>query len=139
MGDKSLRTEPNAKTDALAHAVIGGAIEVHRALGSGFLEEVYARALALELRSRGIAFEPEKSIRVNYKGQVVGEGKLDLLVGACLIVELKAVQTLAPIHTAQVIAYLKATGLTLGLLINFNVVRLRDGIRRIVLSPDNDA
>ena len=88
---------------------------------------------------RGIAFEPEKSIRVNYKGQVVGEGKLDLLVGACLIVELKAVQTLAPIHTAQVIAYLKATGLTLGLLINFNVVRLRDGIRRIVLSPDNDA
>lgn len=139
MRSRSGRTEPDAKMDAFAHAVIGAAIEVHRELGPGFDEKIYARSFAIELRSRGIPFEPEKTVKVSYKGQLVGEGNLDILVGGCLIVELKAVQTLAPIHTAQVIAYLKATRLTLGLLINFNVMRLKDGIRRIVLSPDDEA
>jgi len=134
----SRSSEPDSRTDTLAHSVLGAAIEVHRALGPGFLEEVYAKALIVELRARGIAFERRKSIRVEYKGQLVGEGELDFLVGGCLVVELKAVRALAQIHTAQVIAYLKATGLTLGLLINFNVVRLKDGIRRIVLSPGDD-
>lgn len=137
--ERTRRSEPSAKIDALAHAVIGAAIDVHRTLGPGFLEDVYARALGIELRSRRIPFEPKKRVRVSYKGELVGEGELDILVDGCLIVELKAVQTLAAVHTAQVIAYLKATGLTLGLLINFNVVRLRDGIRRIVLSTSDEA
>ena len=138
MGEDAPRVEPDEKTDALAHAVIGAAIEVHRALGPGFLEEVYANALAIELRLRGIPFELQKRVRVDYKDHVVGEGRLDFLVGACLVVELKAVQALAAIHTAQVISYLKATGQTLGLLINFNVALLKDGIRRVVLTASDD-
>ena len=81
--------EPDASTDALAHAVIGAAIEVHRHLGPGFLEEVYEEALCLELRLRQIPFERQKLVRIDYKGEYVGEGRLDLLVGDRLVVELK--------------------------------------------------
>jgi GxxExxY protein len=88
----------------------------------------------VELNLRGIPFERQKSMGVDYKGHPVGEGRLDLLVDGCLIVELKAVEALAPIHTAQVLSYLKATRLPLGLLINFNVPVLKSGIKRIVLS-----
>lgn len=129
------RREPEERTDALARAVIGAAIEVHRLLGPGYLEEIYGRALQVEFRLRGIPFEAQKTVGVEYKGQAVGEGRLDFLVGGCLVVELKAVEGLAPIHTAQVISYLKATGVVLGLLINFNVVLLKHGLRRIVLTP----
>lgn len=126
--------EPNENTDRLAHAVIGAAIEVHRRLGPGFLEEVYEEALCVELRLRQIPFERQKRIPLEYRGEVVGEPKLDLLVGEAVVVELKAVKALAPIHRAQVISYLKAARLHLGLLINFNVLLLRDGIQRIVSS-----
>jgi GxxExxY protein len=126
--------EPQASTDELAHAVIGAAIEVHRHLGPGFLEEVYEQALCLELRLRQIPFERQKPVRVDYKGEYVGEGRLDLLVGDQLIVELKAVKAFAPIDKAKVISYLKASGRHLALLINFNVSMLRDGIQRIVQS-----
>jgi len=129
------RAEPDERTDVLARSVIGAAIEVHRALGPGFLEEVYENALAIEMRSRKIPFERQKGFRVDYKGDLVGEGRMDFFVGSCLVVELKAVQVLAAVHTAQVISYLKATGLTLGLLINFNVSLLKQGIRRVVLTP----
>ena len=129
-----MRREPDKKTDELAKAVIGAAIEVHRVLGPGYLESVYDEAMAVELNLRGVAFERQKGMSVDYKGHAVGEGRLDLVVDGCLIVELKAVETLAPIHTAQVISYLKATQLPLGLLINFNVPLLKDGIRRIILS-----
>lgn len=122
--------EPERETDELAHAVIGAAIEVHRVLGPGFLEEVYEQALCVELRLRGIPFERQKPA----KGEYVGEGRLDLLVNDRLVVELKAVREIAPIHTAIVLSYLKATGRRLALLINFKVPQLRDGIRRIVLS-----
>jgi len=124
--------EPDSAVDQLAHAVIGAAIEVHRLLGPGFLEEVYEQALAVELVERGVPFLRQVIIAVNYKGQKVGEGRLDLLAGGILIVELKAVDKLAPIHTAQVMSYLKTTGLQLGLLINFNVPILKEGIRRVV-------
>jgi GxxExxY protein len=107
---------------------------VHRQLGPGFLEAVYEEALAIELSLRDIPFSRQKSVTIHYKTRVAGERRLDLLVADSLIVELKAVNTLAPIHTAQVVAYLKATGIHLGLLINFNSVFLKDGIRRIVLS-----
>ncbi|HLG13366.1 MAG TPA: GxxExxY protein [Blastocatellia bacterium] len=129
------REEPSEELDRLAYAVIGAAIEVHRVLGPGYLESVYEEALCLELARRRIPFTRQVAIAVAYKGDIVGEGRLDLLVGGILVVELKAVEALAPIHTAQVISYLKTTGHPLGLLINFNVVVLKDGgIRRIVLS-----
>ncbi len=126
--------EPDKQLDQLAHAVIGAGIEVHRALGPGFLESVYEDALCLELNLRNIHFDRQYVIAVNYKGHQVGEGRLDILVERRLIVELKAVEELAPIHTAQALSYLKATGLKLALLMNFNVPTLKDGIRRIVLS-----
>jgi GxxExxY protein len=128
------RTEPGQKLDELARAVIGAAIEVHRVLGPGLLEAVYEEALCIELELRGIPFVRQPAMIVEYKGKKVGEGKADLLVGEALIVELKAVDALADIHLAQVISYLKVSGKHLGLLINFNVSILKEGIKRIVLS-----
>ena len=116
----------------LTEAVIGAAIEVHRHLGPGYLEATYEQALCIELNLRGIAFDRQHPIHLIYKGHPVGEGKLDLLVDRRLIVELKAVDVLNHIHEAQVISYLKATGYDLGLLINFNVSTLVDGVKRIV-------
>ncbi len=126
--------EPSKRVDGLAREVIGAAIEVHRHLRPGFLESVYEEALVVELGLRGIPFERQRPIPVSYKERNVGEGRIDLLVGNELIVELKAVDGLAPIHKAQVISYLKAMGLHLGLLINFNVPVLRAGVQRVVLS-----
>jgi GxxExxY protein len=124
--------EPSAELDALAHRVIGGAIEVHRLLGPGFLESVYEEALCVEFALRDIRFVRQVPIGVAYKGKMVGEARLDLLVADSLVVELKAVESIAPIHVAQVLSYLKATGLRLGLLISFNVSVLQRGIKRIV-------
>jgi GxxExxY protein len=129
-----MRREPGERIDGWAHAVIGAALEVHQLLGPGYLESVYEEALSVELELRGISYERQKTIAVDYKGRAVGEGRLDLLVGGCLVVELKAVEAIAPIHVAQVISYLKATELPLGLLINFNVPLLKNGIQRVILS-----
>jgi GxxExxY protein len=126
--------EPDAETDRLAQEVIGAAIEVHRALGPGFLESLYEQAMSIELGLRGISSQRQVPVAVDYKGHSIGESRLDMLVEGKLIVELKAVDQFAPIHTAQVMSYLKATGHRLGLLINFNVVRLKDGVKRVVLS-----
>ena len=126
--------EPDADVDELVRRVIGAAIEVHRHLGPGFLESVYEEALCVELELRKIPFDRQRPIGVDYKGHSVGQGRLDLLVGDKLLVELKAVDRLVPIHSAQVISYLKATHLHLGLLINLNVPLLKDGIRRIIWS-----
>ncbi|QDS97764.1 GxxExxY protein [Adhaeretor mobilis] len=132
---KSLLAEPSDRTNRLSNEVIGAAIEVHRELGAGFLESVYQEALAIEFAERGISFEQEKPISLNYKGKPVGEARLDFLVGSDLIVELKAVESFHPIHEAQVINYLKATNKRLGLLLNFNTNLLKDGgIKRIALS-----
>jgi GxxExxY protein len=126
--------EPSKELDDLANSVIGAAIEVHRHLGPGYLESVYEEALGVELVERHIPYRRQHPISVNYKGKSVGEGKLDLLVSDKLVVELKAVEALLPVHKAQVISYLKATNLHLGLLVNFNVSVLRDGIQRIIYS-----
>ena len=126
--------EPPRELDAIANGVIGSALEVHRHLGPGFLESVYEDAVAAELNLRGIEFERQKSIPVFYKGCPVGEHRVDLLVGNNLIVELKAVEKFLPIHKAQLISYLRAAGLPLGLLINFNEKWLKNGIQRIVLT-----
>ena len=122
------------QVEQLAYRVIGAAIEVHRLLGPGFLESVYQESLEVEFRMRGIACHPKKPVGITYKGYSVGEGQLDFLVGDILIVELKAVEKLAPIHEAQVISYLKMTKNSLGFLINFNVPILKEGIKRIILS-----
>ncbi len=126
--------EPKPELDALAHKVIGAAIEVHRVLGAGFQESVYEQALCVELELRGIPFEQQHDLAVEYKGHEVGTGRIDILVGGALILELKAVDNLTGIHSAQVISYLKASGCKLGLLLNYNVYAMKDGIRRIVLS-----
>jgi GxxExxY protein len=120
-------------TDRLTHAVIGCALAVHRELGPGFLESIYRAAMAIELSSRGIPFEVERPIVVNYRGHPIGGQRVDVLVGGEVVVELKAVTAIEPIHTAQVLSYLKALRLRVGLLINFREVMLRDGIRRMLL------
>jgi GxxExxY protein len=119
-------------TEALAQLVIGAAIEVHRVLGPGFPESVYRKSLHYELELRGIACQCEVPVPVIYKGRVVGEGRIDMLVEDKLILELKVVEQLNDVHKAQCIAYLVATGLQLALLINFNVDILRKGIRRVI-------
>lgn len=124
--------EPRPELDELAHRVIGAAIEVHRLLGPGFLESVYEEALCVELGLRDIEFARQVPAGVDFKGRRVGEARLDLLVGGGLVVELKAVERIAPIHVAQILSYLKATGLPLGLLITFNVTLLHHGIKRVV-------
>ena len=129
-----MRREPAHEIDQLAYTVIGAAIEVHRTLGPGFLESAYEAALDAELWSRGIAFERQKVIPLIYKDRTIAVHRLDFLVGGQLIVELKAVEFLVPIHFSQMVSYLAATRLTLGLLINFNVTKLRHGIHRVVRS-----
>jgi GxxExxY protein len=126
--------EPDARTDELAHGVIGAAIEVHRVLGPGFLECVYEEALCVELRLRGIPYQRQRPVKVEYKGEYVGEGRIDLLIDDRLIVELKAVRAIPAIDKARVISYLKATDRHLALMINFHVPVLRDGIQRIIRS-----
>ncbi len=120
------------ETEDLARAVIGAAIEVHKHMGPGLPESSYRNALSHELTLRGIAHDCEVPVPIFYKGVLVGEGKLDILVRGVLIVELKVVEALNDVHRAQVIAYLQATKLQLGLLINYNVVRLSDGIKRVI-------
>ncbi len=120
--------------EMLANKMIGSAIEVHRILGPGYIESVYEEALVRELHLRAIPFERQKIIDIRYKGFSIGEGRLDLLINRKIIVELKSVESLLPIHNVQLYSYLKATGLQLGLLINFNVLLLRDGIKRIILT-----
>jgi GxxExxY protein len=128
-------TEPSEEVDRLANRVIGAAIEVHRELGAGFMESIYEEALCVELELRGIPFVRQAPMNVMFKSHSVGTGRIDILVGGVLVVELKAVELLAPIHKAQVRSYLKATGCKLGLLLNFNSVLLKDGaIKRIILS-----
>jgi GxxExxY protein len=128
---KSL-SEPDERINKLSHDVIGAAIEVHRCLGPGYMESIYEQALCVEFDLRGISYERQKVVYVDYKGHRIGESRLDIIVAGALVVELKSVSELAPVHTAQVISYLKATSNKLGLLINFNVPVLKDGIKRVV-------
>jgi len=118
----------------LTETIIGAAMEVHKELGPGLLESSYEAAFAQELLLRGIHFERQKDMPVNYKGILLEVGyRLDVLIEDSVIVELKAVEKVQPIHEAQLITYLKHSKKRVGLLINFNVPLLKDGIiRRIV-------
>jgi GxxExxY protein len=118
----------------LTGKIIGAAIAVHRELGPGKLESVYQKALAIELRAHGIPFRMQVPIPMLYRGESVGDFFADLIVDHKVIVELKAVDALRSVHRAQVLSYLRATKLELGLLINFNVRVLKDGVRRLIHS-----
>lgn len=118
----------------LTEKIIGAAIEVHKSIGPGLLESAYEECLAHEMRLRGLNFERQTPLPVAYKGVRLDCGyRLDFLVEKAVVLELKSVDTLLPIHEAQVLTYLKLGGWTVGLLLNFNVPVLKNGIKRIVL------
>jgi GxxExxY protein len=118
----------------ISRGVIGAAIQVHSVLGRGFLESIYEMAMVEELTARNILFDRQVSLPVMYRQRVIGEHRLDLLVGGELVVELKAVAKIADAHVAQTLSYMKAGAFRLGLILNFNVTMMRDGIRRVVSS-----
>jgi GxxExxY protein len=119
--------------DKLSKEIIGAAIEVHRHLGPGLLESAYEECLCKELEIRDVAFERQKPLAVIYKGIALDCGyRLDIVVEGRVILELKSVNKIEPIHEAQLLTYLKLSDLKLGILINFNVPILKEGIRRIV-------
>jgi len=118
----------------LTEQIIGAAIEVHKHWGPGLYEEVYERSLCHELRLRNIAFCNQFQVPLAYKGERVGDDlRVDLLIESKVVVELKSVETLIPVHEAQLLTYMKLTGSRVGLLINFNVSVLKQGIKRMVL------
>ncbi|HRK53693.1 MAG TPA: GxxExxY protein [Cyclobacteriaceae bacterium] len=120
-------------SDSLTEKIIGCAMKVHTALGPGLLESAYQECLFFELKSTGFLVEKEKPLPLIYQDVKLDCGyRLDLLVNGKIIIEVKSVDALADIHLAQVLTYLKLTGNRFGLLINFNVVRLKDGIKRVV-------
>ena len=128
-GERSLPPLSEA-LERLTYEVVGCAIEVHRSLGPGFLESVYAESLAIALADRGLPYARELTVGVEFKGRPVGSHRLDLLVADALVVELKAVERLAPVHFAQVRSYLRATHLRAGLLFNFEAPTVE--VRRIL-------
>lgn len=132
-GGRGERGEKKAEIDRITERIIGAAIEVHRELGPGLLESAYEQCLCFELSQRGLRFERQKPYPVEYKGQTLDCGyRADVVVEDRVIVELKAVERLDEIHDAQLLSYLKLSGLHVGLLINFNVRVLKHGIRRLV-------
>ena len=133
MGTVPSQIEPERHINRITEEVISAAIEVHRNLGPGLLESAYEACLAYELRDRGLVVEQQKPLPIFYRNVDVEVGyRLDLLVADAVIVELKSVERLEPIHQAQVLSYLKLSGYKVGLLINFNVRLLKHGIKRLV-------
>ena len=131
---KTPRKPISERLDAIATAVVDAAFAVHSNLGPGLLESVYETCLAHELRKRGLTVARQVLLPIEYDGIRLDAGlRLDLLIEDCVIVEVKAVEALLPVHKAQVLTYLKLTGHRLGLLINFNVPLIRNGIKRIAL------
>jgi len=124
--------KPTIRQEELTKQFIDAAIEVHRELGPGYDEILYANALSVELEKRGVPFEREKPIQIFYKGVLVGEKRLDFFLDGEVVIELKAVEALNKKHLAQVIGYLKAVDKPLGLLVNFHEYLLKDGLRRVV-------
>ena len=128
-----MSTDPELEQiNALTEKIIGCAIEVHRCLGAGLLEQTYERAMCVEMNRRGIAYERQAVFPIVYKGTPISEHRIDLIVEKAVVVELKSVEQFAPIFMAQVLTYLRCTGLRVGLFINFNGRVLRTGVRRFV-------
>ncbi len=125
---KSLKIE-----DEISHSAIGAAVEVQRVLGTGLLENAYAAALAVELQERGLSFEREVPVPASYKGQMLGVAfRADFLIERCVLLELKAVEQITDLHRAQLLSYLRVSGLRLGLLINFHAFPVVKGVKRVV-------
>ena len=117
----------------LSSNILGAAIEVHKTLGPGLLESAYEECLCHELSIQGLLFEKQKPLSIDYKGKKLDCGyRLDIVVEKAVIIELKSCEKIEPIHKAQLLTYLKLSGLNLGLILNFNVPLMRDGIVRIV-------
>jgi GxxExxY protein len=124
-----METNPNL----VSREIVAAAMKVHTALGPGLLESVYETCLEYELKQRGLAVERQVAVPIRYGEMKIDGGlRLDLLVNGCVIVELKTVEALSPIHTAQLLSYLRLSDKRLGLLLNFKVVHLREGIKRVV-------
>ena len=120
--------------DELSGKVIGCVIEVHKNLGPGLLESAYERCLSYELTAKGLRHETQKGLPIDYKGLKLDTGyRIDLIVENGVIIELKSVEKILPIHEAQILTYMKLAGINVGLLINFNVTKVKDGIKRFVL------
>lgn len=128
-----LQTPLDDHVESAASEVIHCCLVVHRELGPALLESTYQRALSVLLTERGVSHNLERSVAITFRGQTIAEHRLDLVVDGCVIVELKAVERLSPLHVAQCLAYLRASELRLALLVNFNVPLLKQGLRRIVL------
>ena len=127
--------DPSA-LNALSHQIIAAAIEIHSTIGPGLLESVYRTCLIHELRTAGMTVDSEKLVPISYKGLILeGSYRIDLLVNEQIILELKAVEQVLPVHQAQLLSYLRLTNKPLGLLINFNVQRVVQGVRRVVNGP----
>lgn len=119
--------------EEVAREIVDAALAVHRALGPGLLESAYEQCLVFELNRRGVAVERQKEVPIVYQGMRIDAGyRIDLLVGGSVIVELKALDRLAPVHDAQLLSYLRLANLRIGFLINFHVRLLKDGIRRLI-------
>lgn len=119
--------------EAVGHSLIGCGIAVHRLLGPGYKEIIYHRAFAIELQEQGLTHDSEKRIAVPYKGRMIGGHKVDFLVEGCVIVEIKSVPMVKEVHRLQVRSYLKAAGLRLGYVMNFNQQTFTAGCKRVVL------
>ncbi len=131
--DKSVHSSIPDRTEAIAKAVLDAAFQVHTALGPGLLESVYEACMVHELELRNIKVMSQVSLPVLYKGIKVDSGfRLDMIVEDCVVVEIKSAEIINPIHYSQLLTYLKLTKIRLGILINFNVIHLRNGIKRIV-------
>ena len=125
--------------DPLTERIIGCAIEVHRTTGPGLLESVYDVCLAFELEAAGLVFRRQYPVPIEYKSLSIRTAfRVDFVVEDRVLVELKSIETILPVHKAQVLTYLKLSGLRIGLLINFNVTILKDGIRRVTWTPKPD-
>ena len=124
--------------ESLTEQIIGSAIEVHRQLGPGLLESIYEECLALEFSLRGLRFERQKLLAIQYKGRrVAADLRIDMWVERQVVVELKAVERVLPVHEAQLLTYLRLSKTRLGLLINFNVPVLKDGLKRMINGFDS--
>jgi len=125
----------DAKENLLSKQIIGAAIEVHRELGSGLLESAYEACLCHELSLRDIAYERQQAVAVHYKGiNLDCAYRLDILVESSVIIELKSVESILPVHEAQLLTYMQLTGHNLGLLLNFKAPTMKQGIKRLVLN-----
>lgn len=130
-----LQNRLSNETEAFIKAIIGVAIEVHRELGPGYLEKIYEKAMSLELGMRKYTHKTQVSVPIMYKGNTLHGQVLDMIVEDKVILEFKTVDKLLPAHEAQLLSYLKSTGISVGLLINFKVPLVKDGIKRFVRSP----